>query len=46
MGMLAAETLLKRIAAPADAPYPKEIVVTPELIVRGTTAASAKELKN
>jgi len=42
MGLLAAETLLKRIAAPADAPYPKEIVVTPELIVRGSTAQAAK----
>lgn len=46
MGMLAAETLLKRIAAPPNAAYPKEIVVTPELIVRGTTAPSPKELRN
>jgi LacI family transcriptional regulator len=38
MGMLAAETLLKRIAAPAPAPYPREIVVEPELVVRGSTA--------
>ena len=39
MGMLAAETLLRRIAAPPEAPYPKEIVVQPELICRASTAA-------
>jgi len=38
MGMIAAETLLQRITAPAKAPYPKEIVVEPEFIVRGSTA--------
>jgi LacI family transcriptional regulator len=38
MGMIGAETLLQRITAPAKAPYPKEIVVEPELIVRGSTA--------
>jgi LacI family transcriptional regulator len=38
MGMIAAETLLQRITAPARDPYPKEIVVEPELIVRGSTA--------
>jgi DNA-binding LacI/PurR family transcriptional regulator len=38
MGKLAAETLLKRIAAGDKAPYPKEIVVEPDLIVRGSTA--------
>src|SRR5437868_4841456 len=37
MGMLAAETLLRRIAAPPEAPYPKEIVVQPELICRAST---------
>jgi LacI family transcriptional regulator len=42
MGMLAAATLLQRIAAPAPAPYPKEIVVEPELIVRGSTASVPK----
>lgn len=42
MGLLAAETLLRRIAAPAHAPYPKEIVVQPELIVRGTTGPAPK----
>lgn len=39
MGMLAAETLLRRIAAPPEAPYPKEIVVQPELVRRASTAA-------
>jgi DNA-binding LacI/PurR family transcriptional regulator len=38
MGLIAAETLLKRISAPERAPYPKEIVVEPELIVRASTA--------
>jgi DNA-binding LacI/PurR family transcriptional regulator len=37
MGMIAAETLLSRINSPADAPYPKEIVLEPELIVRAST---------
>jgi len=40
MGMLAAETLLRRIAAPPEAPYPKEIVVQPELICRASTTAA------
>lgn len=38
MGVLAAETLLRRIAAPRGKPYPKTITVEPELIVRGSTA--------
>jgi LacI family transcriptional regulator len=38
MGMLAAETLLRRIAAPPEADYPKEIVVQPELVCRASTA--------
>jgi len=42
MGMIAAETLLRRITAPAKAPYPKEIVVEPELIVRASTAGLLK----
>jgi len=42
MGLLAAETLLQRIAAPAHAPYPKEIVVQPELIIRASTAPAPK----
>jgi DNA-binding LacI/PurR family transcriptional regulator len=40
MGMLAAETLLRRIAASPEADYPKEIVVQPELICRASTAAA------
>jgi DNA-binding LacI/PurR family transcriptional regulator len=40
MGMLAAETLLRRIAAPPEADYAKEIVVQPELICRASTAAA------
>jgi len=38
MGLTAAETLLKRINATAGKTHPKEIVVEPSLIVRGTTA--------
>jgi LacI family transcriptional regulator, galactose operon repressor len=38
MGIIAAETLLQRINAPAKSPYPKNINVEPELIIRGTTA--------
>lgn len=38
MGVIAAETLLRRINAPARAPYPKTITVEPELIVRESTA--------
>jgi len=38
MGTIAAETLLRRITAPAKAPYPTEIVVEPELVVRASTA--------
>lgn len=37
MGVIAAETLLRRITAPANAPYPKEIVVEPSLVVRAST---------
>ena len=40
MGMLAAETLLRRIAARPGAEYPKEIVVQPELICRGSTTTA------
>ena len=42
MGMIGAETLLRRITAPAKTPYPKEIVVEPELIVRASTARVLK----
>ena len=40
MGMLAAATLLRRIAAQPEAEYPKEIVVQPELICRASTATA------
>ena len=42
MGLIAAETLLRRITAPANAPFPNEIVVEPELIVRASTAKAPK----
>lgn len=38
MGMIAAETLLRRIARPDDDTYPRQIVIEPELIVRKSTA--------
>jgi LacI family transcriptional regulator len=38
MGVVAAETLLQRINSPAKNSYPKEVVVRPELVIRGTTA--------
>ena len=37
MGVIAAETLLRRINAPSKSPYPKTITVVPELIVRAST---------
>jgi DNA-binding LacI/PurR family transcriptional regulator len=37
MGVIAAETLLRRISAPAKSPYPKVITVEPELVVRDST---------
>ena len=37
MGVIAAETLLRRIGAPAKTPYPKGITIEPEFIVRATT---------
>jgi DNA-binding LacI/PurR family transcriptional regulator len=37
MGVIAAETLLRRINAPAKTPYPRTITVEPELIVREST---------
>lgn len=43
MGVIAAETLLQRISAPAKAPYPKEIVVEPELVVRASTARAPQK---
>jgi DNA-binding LacI/PurR family transcriptional regulator len=38
MGMVAAETLLRRISMPGQNTCPKEVVLKPELMVRGTTA--------
>ncbi len=40
MGVIAAETLLSRINSPRQSEYPSEIVVKPELIIRGSTAAA------
>lgn len=45
MGLIAADTLLKRITAPANAPYPKEIVVEPSLVVRASTMAVPKRTR-
>jgi DNA-binding LacI/PurR family transcriptional regulator len=41
MGMTAAKTLVERISAAKNAEYPRNIVVEPELIVRGSTAAAS-----
>lgn len=41
MGMTAAETLVQRIGAPKNSEYPTNIVVEPELIVRGSTAQAS-----
>jgi DNA-binding LacI/PurR family transcriptional regulator len=41
MGVIAAETLLSRVHSPRRADYPKQIVVKPELIVRGSTATAS-----
>ncbi len=38
MGLIAAETLLRRVNATPRTPYPKVITVEPELIVRASTA--------
>src|SRR5258705_5857157 len=38
MGVTAAKTLLRRITAAANTPYPREIVVEPDLVVRASTA--------
>ena len=40
MGVIAAETLLSSINSPRQTEYPAEIVVKPELIIRGSTAAA------
>jgi len=38
MGVIAAETVLRRINAMEKSPYPKAIIIEPELIVRASTA--------
>jgi DNA-binding LacI/PurR family transcriptional regulator len=43
MGTRAAQTLLERITAPAKAPYPTEIIVEPELIVRASTSRAGQK---
>jgi DNA-binding LacI/PurR family transcriptional regulator len=43
MGVLAAETLLRRINAAPATPYAKVITVEPELVVRASTAAFAAQ---
>jgi DNA-binding LacI/PurR family transcriptional regulator len=42
MGVIAAKTLLRRITAPPNTPYPKEIVVEPELVVRSSSAKAPR----
>ena len=42
MGVLAAETVLQRINAPSKQPYPKEIIVEPGFVVRGSTGPAVK----
>jgi LacI family transcriptional regulator len=37
MGMTAAETLVRRMSSPRNSDYPRNIIVEPELIVRGST---------
>jgi LacI family transcriptional regulator len=44
MGVIAAETLLRRINAPAKSPYAKAITIEPELIVRATTAVATPKI--
>src|SRR6266705_7147396 len=42
MGVLAAETVLERINAPVKQPYPKEIIVEPDFVVRGSTGPAPR----
>ncbi len=46
MGVIAAETLLRRINAPPNSPYPKSITIEPELIVRASTALAVKAVSS
>ncbi len=42
MGVLAAETVLQRINAPLKLPYPKEIIVEPDFVTRGSTGPARR----
>jgi len=42
MGVLAAETVLQRINAPLKLPYPKEIIVEPDFVTRGSTGPAPR----
>ncbi len=44
MGQLAAETVLRRIAKGASAPYSRTLMVEPKLVVRESTAPAPREL--
>jgi len=44
MGVLAAETLLQRINAPVKQPYAKEIIVEPDLIIRGSSGPAPRSV--
>ncbi len=46
MGVIAAETLLRRINASPNSPYPKSITIEPELIVRASTASATKSISS
>jgi DNA-binding LacI/PurR family transcriptional regulator len=39
MGVIAAETLLRRISASGKSPYPKTITIEPGFIIRASTAS-------
>ncbi|MGH9682982.1 MAG: LacI family DNA-binding transcriptional regulator [Candidatus Acidiferrales bacterium] len=45
MGLIAAETLVRRINSPFGAPYPKSIIVKPDFVVRASTAAAREIFK-
>jgi LacI family transcriptional regulator len=45
MGILAAEALVRRIAAPEEHPPAKQIVVDPELVVRDSTCPPPKRTR-
>jgi len=46
MGVIAAETLLARINSSRKEPYPKEIIVEPEFIVRNSTACAKPDISD